>query len=82
MLRPLFDVTEPRKDKRIAYIGGIRGPEAVQQRVDTGAADLGISMYPTAIEELVAVSDDSDLMPPKSTWFEPKLISGMLVHTF
>ena len=82
VLRPLFDVTEPRKDKRIAYIGGIRGPEAVQQRVDTGAADLGISMYPTAIEELVAVSDDGDLMPPKSTWFEPKLISGMLVHTF
>jgi len=82
VLRPLFDVTEPRNDERIAYIGGIRGPEAVQARVDTGAADLGSSMHPTAIEELVAVSDDGDLMPPKSTWFEPKLISGMLVHTF
>ena len=82
VLSPLFDVTEPRKDERIAYIGGIRGPEAVQARVDAGEADLGISMYPTSIEELVAVSDDDDLMPPKSTWFEPKLISGMLVHTF
>jgi len=82
VLRPLFDVTDPRRDPRIAYIGGIRGPEAVQERVDTGMADLGLSMYPTSIEELVAVSDEGDLMPPKSTWFEPKLISGMLVHTF
>jgi uncharacterized protein (DUF1015 family) len=82
VLRPLFDVTEPRNDERIAYVGGIRGPEAVQAHVDAGDADLGLSMYPTSIEELVAVSDDGDLMPPKSTWFEPKLISGMLVHTF
>lgn len=82
VLRPLFDVTDPRRDARMAYIGGIRGPEAVQKRVDTGRADLGFSMYPTSIEELVTVSDEGDLMPPKSTWFEPKLISGMLVHTF
>ncbi|MFO8233445.1 MAG: DUF1015 family protein [Longimonas sp.] len=82
ILRPLFGITDPRHDTRIAYIGGIRGPEAVQQRVDTGAADVGFSMHPTSIEELVAVSDEGDLMPPKSTWFEPKLISGMLVHTF
>ena len=82
VLRPLLNLTDPRRDDRIDYVGGIRGPEALSDRVDTGAAAVGLAMYPTAIEELVTVSDEGDLMPPKSTWFEPKLISGMLVHTF
>ncbi|HLR33010.1 MAG TPA: hypothetical protein VK074_11000, partial [Fodinibius sp.] len=60
----------------------IRGTRELEQLVDEGKADMAVSMYPTQIEELVRVSDEGLLMPPKSTWFEPKLRSGLLVHTF
>lgn len=82
ILEPLLDIKDQRRDENIYFVGGIRGTDALEQKVDSGKADLAVSMFPTAIEELVAVSDQGLLMPPKSTWFEPKLRSGLLVHTF
>ncbi len=82
LLEPRLGIADQRRDPNIDFVGGIRGTEALEQRVDEGGAQLAISMYPTQIEELVAVSDEGSLMPPKSTWFEPKLRSGLLVHDF
>ena len=82
ILEPHLDITDPRRDPNIDFVGGIRGTGELEQRVDEGDAQLAVSMYPTSIEELVAVSDEGSLMPPKSTWFEPKLRSGLLVHDF
>lgn len=82
VLEPLLNITDPRRDANINFVGGIRGTDELEQRVDSGEAAMAISMYPTSIEELVAVSDEGNLMPPKSTWFEPKLRSGLLVHLF
>lgn len=82
VLEPHLNITDPRRDPNIDFVGGIRGTDALERRVDGGEADLAVSMYPTSIEELVAVSDEGSLMPPKSTWFEPKLRSGLLVHDF
>jgi uncharacterized protein (DUF1015 family) len=69
-------------DANIDFVGGIRGTKELENLVDSGSADLAFSMYPTAIEELIEVSDEGELMPPKSTWFEPKLRSGLIIHTF
>lgn len=82
LLSPLLDITDPRRDENISFVGGIRGTNELEQLVDNNEAALAISMYPTSIKELIAVSDEGLLMPPKSTWFEPKLRSGLLVHTF
>jgi uncharacterized protein (DUF1015 family) len=82
ILEPLLGIADPRTDPNLDFVGGIRGLEALKQEVDQGRAALAIAMYPTSIEELVAVSDAGLLMPPKSTWFEPKLRSGLLVHVF
>ena len=78
----MLDLTDQRRDENISFVGGIRGTEELERLVDSGNADLAISMYPTDIRELVEVSDEGLLMPPKSTWFEPKLRSGLLIHTF
>ncbi|MDZ7658353.1 DUF1015 domain-containing protein [Fodinibius sp.] len=82
VLSPLLDIDDPRRNENISFVGGIRGTEELEKLVDNGTAELAISMYATSIEELVEVSDEGRLMPPKSTWFEPKLRSGLLVHTF
>lgn len=82
VLEPLLDITDPRRDPNIDFVGGIRGTDALEQRVDRGEVELAVSMVPTSIEELIEVSDAGELMPPKSTWFEPKLRSGLLVHLF
>ena len=82
VLEPFLDITDPRRDPNIDFVGGIRGTDELERRVDEGRAKMAVSMYPTSIEELLAVSDEGDLMPPKSTWFEPKLRSGLLVHDF
>jgi len=82
IFKPLFGVEDQRKDKNLDFVGGIRGTEELEKRVDSGDVDMAISMYPTSIEELIEVSDEGKLMPPKSTWFEPKIRSGILVHTF
>ena len=82
VLEPYLDITDPRRDPTIDFVGGIRGTDELEHRVENGEARMAVSMYPTSIEELVAVSDEGSLMPPKSTWFEPKLRSGLLVHDF
>lgn len=82
LLEPIFDIKDQRKDKNLHFVGGIRGTEELEKLVHSKKVDMAISMYPTSIEELVEVSDEGQLMPPKSTWFEPKLRSGILVHTF
>ena len=82
VLEPLLGITDPRTDDNIGFVGGIRGARELERLVDTGEAQLAFSMYPTSVEELVAVSAAGQLMPPKSTWFEPKLRSGLLVHQF
>lgn len=82
VLEPLLGIQDPRTDKNIAFVGGIRGPGELERLVDSGQAAVAFSMYPTSIDELVDVSDAGQLMPPKSTWFEPKLRSGLLVHLF
>src|SRR6056297_2770866 len=82
ILKPIFGIENPRTDKRINFVGGIRGTEELEKLVKNGDYELAISMYPTSIQELVDVSDEGELMPPKSTWFEPKIKSGFIIHTF
>jgi uncharacterized protein (DUF1015 family) len=80
VLSPLLGITDPRKDKRIDFVGGIRGTAELEKVVDSGEFAVAFSMYPTEIEQLLNVSDAGKIMPPKSTWFEPKLRDGLLVH--
>jgi uncharacterized protein (DUF1015 family) len=80
LLAPLLGIEDPRTSKRIDFVGGIRGPEELERRVRSGEMALGISLYPTTIDQLLAVADAGEIMPPKSTWFEPKLRSGLFVH--
>ncbi|MFQ5571464.1 MAG: DUF1015 domain-containing protein, partial [Rhodothermales bacterium] len=82
LLEPLIGIKDPRTDANINFVGGIRGTKELEGLVDSGRAELAISMVATSIQELVDVSDAGLLMPPKSTWFEPKLRSGLLVHLF
>lgn len=80
VLGPVLGIGDQRTDKRIDFVGGIRGTRELEARVDSGEMALAISMYPTTVEQLMAVSDAGAIMPPKSTWFEPKLLSGLFVH--
>lgn len=77
-----FGIKNPRTDKNVSFIGGIRGTAELERLVNSGRAELAFSVYPTSIRELLDVSDAGMLMPPKCTWFEPKLRSGLLVHVF
>jgi len=79
LLQPILGIEDPRTSNRIQFIGGIRGLEELEKRVATDMA-VGFAMYPTTIEELINVADAGRVMPPKSTWFEPKLRSGLFVH--
>lgn len=76
----IFDIQDIRTDKRIDFIGGIRGTEELEKLVDSGEFKLAFSMYPTQMTDLLAVADAKKIMPPKSTWFEPKLLSGLFLH--
>ena len=80
LLRPLLGVNEPRTDKRIQFIGGIRGLEELARLVDSGKAAAVFVLYPTSMKELMAIADAGEIMPPKSTWFEPKLRDAMVIH--
>jgi uncharacterized protein (DUF1015 family) len=80
VLGPLLGVEDPRTSKRIQFVGGIRGTDELAKRVDQAGAGCAFSLYPTSISELLDVSDADRVMPPKSTWFEPKLASGLLVN--
>lgn len=76
---PIFGIGDPRTDKRIDFVGGIRGPEELEKRCGEDMT-LAFSMYPTSLDELMAIADAGLIMPPKSTWFEPKLLSGLFIH--
>ena len=80
VLRPLLDIQDVRTDKRIDFVGGAKGTRTLEQLVDSGRAAAAFSMHPVGIVELMAVSDAGEIMPPKSTWFEPKLRDGLLIH--
>ncbi|RKZ21232.1 DUF1015 domain-containing protein, partial [bacterium] len=80
LLRPILGIENPRKDKRISFVGGIKGTEELERLVNSGKFRVAFSMFPTSIEDLIRVADAGRFMPPKSTWFEPKLKSGLFVH--
>jgi uncharacterized protein (DUF1015 family) len=80
VLGPLLGIGDPRADKRVDFVGGIRGTAELERRVQSGAAAVAFALFPVSVEELLAVSDAGEIMPPKSTWFEPKLRDGLLVH--
>jgi uncharacterized protein (DUF1015 family) len=81
VLTPILGIGDPRTDKRIDFVGGIRGAAELERRVRSGEMAIAFSLYPTTLDQLMAVSDAGQIMPPKSTWFEPKLRSGLFVHT-
>ena len=80
LLTPVLGIGDPRTDSRIEFIGGIRGLAELEKRVDSGGAAVAFALHPTRMEQLMAVADAGKLMPPKSTWFEPKLADGLLSH--
>ncbi|MGM0578571.1 MAG: DUF1015 domain-containing protein [Myxococcota bacterium] len=80
LLEPVLGIEDPRTDPRVDFVGGIRGTGELERRVDARGAGCAFAMYPTSIEELLDVADAGRVMPPKSTWFEPKLASGLVVH--
>ena len=80
MLGPILGIHDQRTDKRVDFVGGIRGLEELEKMVDSGKWQAAIALYPTSIESLMSVADAGEVMPPKSTWFEPKLKSGLIVH--
>ena len=80
LLAPLLGIEDPRRDPRIDFVGGIRGLEELERRVDSGEMRVAFSMFPTSMEDLMAVADAGEVMPPKSTWFEPKLADGLVSH--
>lgn len=82
VLDPILGIKDVRTDKRIDFVGGIRGTDELEKLVDSGVARAAFSMYATTIDDLLAVADANEIMPPKSTWFEPKLRDGLLIHTF
>ncbi|MBW6515283.1 MAG: DUF1015 family protein [Candidatus Cloacimonetes bacterium] len=79
LLSPVLGIGDPRKDKRIDFVGGIRGLKELEKRVNQGEA-VAFAMYPTSVQDLIEIADSGAIMPPKSTWFEPKLKSGMVIH--
>jgi uncharacterized protein (DUF1015 family) len=81
ILEPMLGIGDIRSDSRIDFVGGVRGTAELERRVDSGDAAVAFSLYPVRIEQVMAVSDGGMIMPPKSTWFEPKLKSGLFVHT-
>lgn len=80
LLAPTLGVQDPRTDARISFMGGIRGDDALAAKVDSGEAAVAFAMEPVTVEEMMAIADAGAIMPPKSTWFEPKLRSGLFVH--
>ena len=80
LFQPLLGIEDQRRDKRIDFVGGIRGLGALEKRVKSGECKVAFAIYPTSIKSLMAIADAGEVMPPKSTWFEPKLKSGLFVH--
>jgi uncharacterized protein (DUF1015 family) len=81
LLKPILGVEDIRTDTNVDFIGGIRGTEELEKLVNSGKASVAFSMYPVEVQDLINISDAGETMPPKSTWFEPKLRDGLVVHT-
>ncbi|MBO4305516.1 MAG: DUF1015 domain-containing protein [Lentisphaeria bacterium] len=82
VLSPILGITDPRTSKRISFIGGIRGTAELEKLVNSGKGAVAFSMYPTTMDQLFDIADAGEIMPPKSTWFEPKLRDGLVTHSF
>jgi uncharacterized protein (DUF1015 family) len=80
ILSPVLDIQDLRRSKRIDFIGGIRGLKELRRRVDTGEMKVAFALYPVSMDQLIKIADSGNIMPPKSTWFEPKLRSGLVIH--
>jgi uncharacterized protein (DUF1015 family) len=80
VLAPLLGIGDPRSDKRIEFVGGVRGTSELEAMVTSGRAAIAFSMHPVSVSDLMIISDAGGIMPPKSTWFEPKLRDGLLSH--
>lgn len=82
VLQPLLGIDDPRTSDRVEFVGGIRGEAYLREKVESGEAGVAFSLYPVTVEQLMDIADAGQIMPPKSTWFEPKLRSGFFIHTF
>ena len=82
LLAPVLGIDDPRTSKRVDFVGGIRGTSELENRVKTGRSAVAFSMFPVTVDQLMDIADAGQIMPPKSTWFEPKLRSGLFIHTF
>ncbi|MCW8841136.1 MAG: DUF1015 domain-containing protein, partial [Gammaproteobacteria bacterium] len=80
LIDPILGISDPRRDKRIDFVGGIRGLKELERRVDSGEMAVAFSLFPTRMDQLMSVADANEVMPPKSTWFEPKLADGLVSH--
>ncbi|MAL85312.1 MAG: hypothetical protein CMI23_03020 [Opitutae bacterium] len=80
ILNPILNITDLRQDTRIDFVGGIRGLEELKQRVDSGEMEVAFALHPVSMEQLLNIADAGEIMPPKTTWFEPKLRSGLFIH--
>jgi uncharacterized protein (DUF1015 family) len=80
LLAPILGIVDQRTDKRIDFVGGIRGTGELEKLVNSGKAVVAFSLFPTTVDDLMAIADAGEIMPPKSTWFEPKLRDGLLSH--
>lgn len=81
VLEPLFNIVDLRKDKRIDFVGGLRGLGELKKRVDSGNMQVAFALYPVTMKQLIDIADSGQIMPPKTTWFEPKLRSGLVIHS-
>jgi uncharacterized protein (DUF1015 family) len=80
ILSPILNIQDPRTDNRVDFVGGIRGLGELVKKVDSGQAAAAFSLYPVSMDQLFLIADHGEIMPPKSTWFEPKLRDGLLTH--
>ena len=80
ILDKLLGIKDLRSDKRIDFVGGIRGLEELSRRVDSGEMQVALALYPVTMDQLIRIADTGNIMPPKTTWFEPKLRSGLIIH--
>ena len=80
ILRDLLGITDLRSDKRIDFVGGIRGLGELKRRVDSGEMRMALALYPVTMQQIIDIADTGNIMPPKTTWFEPKLRSGLVIH--
>jgi uncharacterized protein (DUF1015 family) len=81
VLKPLLNIHDLRTDKRIDFVGGMRGLAELQRRVNSGGMKAAFALYPVSMQQLIDIADSGNIMPPKTTWFEPKLRSGLVVHS-